>query len=235
MVDERWAEVDRYASDLLLLPDASLDAAVAAMDAGGLPPIQVSPLQGAFLQILARALRATKVLEIGTLGGYSAIWLGRALPHGGRLVTLEVNSHHAEVARSNVDRAGLSSVVEVRLGPALESLPRLEREGFGPCDLVFIDADKPNTAAYFDWALKLTRTGGMIVVDNVVRQGQLADEGSVDPNVQGMRRLMDRVGAEPRVRATLIQTVGSKGYDGFSLIEVLPPPDGSADRSSQSL
>lgn len=218
---ERWAAVDRYFSDRLSLSDPALEGALADSAAAGLPEIQVSPSQGKFLHLLARALRARTVIEVGTLGGYSAIWLARALPPDGRLLSLELSPKHAEVARANLARADLSRVVEVRVGPAIETLPKLVHEGFGPFDLAFIDADKPSTADYFDWTLKLARPGSVIVVDNVVRNGAVADPKDPDPNVQGIRRFFDRVAAEPRVSATALQTVGAKAYDGFAFVLVL--------------
>jgi predicted O-methyltransferase YrrM len=217
MDQAQWTRVDDYLTTALGLSDAVLDAAVEASRAAGLPAISVSPAQGKLLHLLARAIGARQVLEIGTLGGYSTIWLARALPAGGRLITLEVDPRHAEVARTNFVQAGLADVVELRLGPALETLPRLAAEGGGPFDLVFIDADKPNIPAYFTWALSLTRPGSAIVVDNVVRGGAVADPASDDPSVQGVRRLNELIAAEPRVSATVIQTVGGKGYDGFAL------------------
>jgi predicted O-methyltransferase YrrM len=210
---DRWAAVDRYVTNLLAPPDAALDAALVASTAAGLPAIQVAPNQGKLLQIFARMIGARTVLEIGTLGGYSTIWLARALPAGGRLVTLEADPKHAEVARANVAHAGLASVVDVRLGRALDTLPTLT----GPFDLIFIDADKPNIPEYFQWALRLTRPGGVIIVDNVIRDGAVIDKESADPNVQGVRRFNDLVAGEARVSATTIQTVGSKGYDGFTI------------------
>jgi predicted O-methyltransferase YrrM len=217
MDQAQWTRVDDYLSTALGLSDAVLDAAVEASRAAGLPAISVSPAQGKLLHLLARAIGASQVLEIGTLGGYSTIWLARALPAGGRLITLELDPRHAEVARTNFVQAGLADVVELRLGPALETLPRLAAEGRGPFDLVFIDADKPNIPAYFTWALSLTRPGSAIVVDNVVRGGAVADPASDDPSVQGVRRLNELIAAEPRVSATVVQTVGGKGYDGFAL------------------
>ncbi|MGH9107599.1 MAG: O-methyltransferase, partial [Acidimicrobiales bacterium] len=189
-----------------------------ASQQAALPAINVSPLQGRFLHVLARLMGARRVLEVGTLGGYSAIWLGRALPAGGRLVSLELEPRHAEVARANLARAGLAATVEVRVGTALESLPRLsEEEGEASFDLTFIDADKPNNPAYFRWALRLTRPGGAIVVDNVVRDGQVADAASTDAGVVGTRRLLEAMGAEPGVVASVLQTVGEKGYDGLAV------------------
>jgi predicted O-methyltransferase YrrM len=217
MNPEQWSSVDRFIADLLLPVDPALDAALADSAAAGLPAISVSPTQGKLLHLLARALRAGSILEIGTLGGYSTIWLARALAEGGRLVTLEVEPRHAEVARSNIARADLTDVVDIRLGKALEILPGLVSEGLGPFDFVFIDADKESTADYFDWSLKLTRPGSIIIVDNVVRKGAVVNADSDDANVQGVRRFYEALAAEPRVRATAIQTVGSKGYDGFAI------------------
>jgi predicted O-methyltransferase YrrM len=194
-----------------------LDAVLQASAAAGLPQIHVSPQQGKLLHLLARISGARNVLEIGTLAGYSTIWLARALPADGRLVTLEAEPAHAEVASANIARAGLSAVVELRLGPALETLPRLAAEGRGPFDLIFIDADKPATTDYFTWALRLARRGSVIVVDNVVRAGAVADATSEDPDARGMRRFLEMLLIERRVTATVIQTVGSKGHDGFVL------------------
>jgi len=217
MTQERWTAVDEYIGGLLLPPDPALDAALRDSAAAGLPPINVSPAQGKLLQLLAQLQGARAILEIGTLAGYSTIWLARALPTGGQMITLEAEPKHAEVARANIARAGLSDVVELRLGPALETLPRLAAEGRGPFDLIFIDADKQSTAEYFSWALRLARRGSLIVVDNVVRNGAVADADSTDPSIQGIRRFNDVLAAEGRVSATAIQTVGSKGYDGFAL------------------
>jgi predicted O-methyltransferase YrrM len=213
-------EVDRYIGDLLIGDDAVLDAVLEANVAAGLPGIDVSKPQGKLLELLARMLGAAQILELGTLGGYSTIWLARALPDGGRLVTLEFDPHHAEVASANIARAGLSDRVEVRIGPALETLPKLAAEGLGPFDLIFIDADKRNYPGYFEWALKLARPGTLIVADNVVRNGAVADPESSDRNVLGARGLHELVAAEPRVSATTIQTVGAKGHDGFMVILV---------------
>lgn len=217
MSPETWSAVDRFITDLLLPADPTLDAALADSAAAGLPAISVSPNQGKLLHLLARAQGARAILEIGTLGGYSTIWLARALTAGGRLVTLEAEPRHAEVARSNIARAGLADVVDIRLGPALETLPQLVSEGLGPFDFVFIDADKENTADYFVWSLKLTRPGSLIIVDNVVRKGAVINADSDDSKVQGVRRFYEMLAAEPRVSATAIQTVGSKGYDGFAI------------------
>jgi predicted O-methyltransferase YrrM len=217
MAQEQWTAVDRYITDLLVPPDPALDAALTDSAAAELPAINVTPNLGKLLHLLARVQGARNILEVGTLGGYSTIWLARALPPGGRLVTLEVDPKHTEVARKNIARAGLSDVVELRLGRALDTLPKLAAEGRGPFDLIFIDADKPSNADYFTWALKLSRRGSLIVLDNVVRSGAVADPASTDPNVQGARRLFELLAAEPRVTATAIQTVGSKGYDGFAV------------------
>ena len=219
---ELWAEVDAYISDLLVGADPVLDAALEASRAAGLPPINVAPNQGKLLHLLARVLGARSILEVGTLGGYSTIWLARALPPGGRLVTLEVEARHAEVARANVERAGLSDVVTIRLGRGVDSLEALDAEGAGPFDLVFIDADKPSNPEYFTWALRLSRPGSVIVVDNVIRNGAVVDADSTDPAVRGTRRLNEVMAAERRVSVTEVQTVGSKGYDGFALALVLP-------------
>jgi predicted O-methyltransferase YrrM len=224
MTQEQWTAVDRYLCDQLLSPDPALEAALQASVAAGLPPIHVSPTQGKLLQLLARLQQARTILEIGTLGGYSTIWLARALPAGGRLITLEADPGHAAVARANFVRAGLAGVVELRPGRALDTLPQLAAEGRGPFDLIFIDADKPGYPDYFAWALKLTRRGSLIIVDNVVRKGAVIDPVSPNPNVQGVRRLHELIAAEPHVSATAIQTVGSKGYDGFVLALVIADP-----------
>jgi len=214
---EQWTAIDDFLSKSLLASDPVLDAALEASAAAGLPAIQVSPCQGKLLQILARIHGASTVLEIGTLGGYSTIWLARGLPPGGRLITLEVNVQYAAVASANIARANLLNVVELRVGPAIDALPKLAQEGRGPFDLIFIDADKPSTPDYFLWALKLSHREGIIIVDNVIRKGALLDDESTDPDVQGMRRFIQLLGAERRVSATAIQTVGSKGYDGFAI------------------
>jgi predicted O-methyltransferase YrrM len=215
-----WTAVDKYITDLLVPPDPALDAALQASSAAGLPSIQVSPVQGKLLHLLARACGARQVLEIGTLGGYSTIWLARALPAGGHVVTLEADPKHAEVARANFALAGLAGVIELRLGPALETLPKLAAEGRGPFDLIFIDADKANMREYFEWAMKLSRAGSVIIADNVIRKGGVLDAASGDADIQGVRHFNERLAAEKRVSATEIQTVGSKGYDGFALVLV---------------
>jgi predicted O-methyltransferase YrrM len=224
MNQEVWTEVDQYINGLLVPSDPALDAALAASDSAGLPTIQVSPTQGKLLHLLARLQGAKNILEIGTLGGYSTIWLARALPPGGRLLTLEADAKHAEVARGNFRRAGLEHVIELRFGPALETLPHMAAEGGGPFDFVFIDANKSTMAEYFDWALKFSRPGSVIIADNVIRHGGVIDANSDDPDIQGVRRFNQRVATEPRVSATEIQTVGSKGYDGFAMALVLVGP-----------
>jgi predicted O-methyltransferase YrrM len=224
MAEELWTAVDRYLDALFAPPDPALDGALKASAAAGLPAIQVSPNQGKLLLILARLQGARSILEIGTLGGYSTIWLARALPEGGRLVTLESEPKHAEVARANLARAGLAGVVELRLGPALETLPRLAAERRAPFDVIFIDADKGGYPDYLAWALRLSRRGTLIIADNVVREGRVVDAGSDDPAVQGVRRFHELLGAEPRVTATVLQTVGGKGYDGIALALVTADP-----------
>ncbi|GAA3047701.1 O-methyltransferase [Kitasatospora albolonga] len=217
---QTWTAVDDYFNDLLVEEDDALLTAVADSDAAGLPGHQVAPNQGKLLHLLASISGARTVLEIGTLGGYSTIWLARALPADGRVVTLEVDPRCAEVATANLDRAGLTDRVELREGPALDSLAQLAAEGQGPFDLVFIDADKPSNPAYLDWALRLTRPGNLIIGDNVVRDGAVTDEASDDPRVQGVRTFTELIAAHPRLTATALQTVGSKGYDGFVLAVV---------------
>ncbi len=215
-MDSRTFEaVDRFIGETVAADDEALSAAVEAAVAAGLPAIQVSPPQGRLLQLLARLQGAATILEFGTLGGYSSILLARALPPGGRLITLEAKPEFAAVARASIERAGLAERVEIRVGPALEALPVLAEEGAGPFDLVFIDADKVNTPNYFAWALDHTRPGSLIVADNVVRDGSLADADDPDPATKAQRQLHEALADEPRVAATTIQTVGSKGYDGF--------------------
>jgi len=222
MTEKQWTEVDQYFSGKLLPNDAVLESALETSATAGLPAISVSPNQGKFLQILAQIAGARSVLEIGTLGGYSTIWLARGLGAGGRIITLEVDANHAKVAELNVLRAGFQDVVEVRVGNALETLPQLAAEGHGPFDLIFIDADKQNNSTYFEWSLKLSRPGTLIVVDNVVRDGAVTDPESSDPSVQGVRRFIDLLGGESRASGTVIQTVGIKGYDGFAIVLVGP-------------
>jgi predicted O-methyltransferase YrrM len=197
-----------------------LDAALRASAAAGLPPIQVSPNQGKLLMLLAQLQEARNVLEIGTLGGYSTIWLGRGLSQGGHLITLEANPKHAELARGNIARAGLADVVEIILGRAIDTLPQLAAKGRGPFDLIFIDADKPSLPDYFTWSLKLSRPGSVIIIDNVIRHGTVIEAASTAPDIQGARRMNEMMAAEKRVTATAIQTVGSKGYDGFAIARV---------------
>ncbi|MFF7180840.1 class I SAM-dependent methyltransferase [Streptomyces sp. NPDC008121] len=221
MNQEQWTAVDHYFTDRLVPADEALDAALRDSTAAGLPEIAVAPNQGKLLHLLAATAGARSVLEIGTLGGYSTIWLARALPADGRLITLEYDPAHADVARANVARAGLDKVVEVRTGAALDTLPRLEAEGAGPFDLVFIDADKVNNPHYVSWALKLARPGTLIIVDNVGRAGKVAEEHPDDPAITGTREMFDLVAREPRLDATAFQTVGTKGYDGLLLARVV--------------
>jgi predicted O-methyltransferase YrrM len=217
MTQETWNSVDRYIIETLVDEDDALRAASAASAEAGLPPIAVSPNQGKLLYFLALLRSSRNILEIGTLGGYSTIWLGRALPADGRLITLEVDPRHAEVARKNIDRAGLSKVVDVRLGKALDILPKLSSEISGPFDLVFIDADKVSTPDYLSWAIDLSAQGGVIVIDNVVRNGGVVEADSPDVSIQGIRKANEILASDPRVNATAIQTVGVKGYDGFAV------------------
>jgi predicted O-methyltransferase YrrM len=221
MTQEVWTNVDQYFSDLLAPADAALEEALRSSAAAGLPAIQVSPMQGKMLHILARSIGARNILEIGTLGAYSTIWLARALPAGGKVITLEASEKHADVARKNIAFAGLGDAVELRLGPALETLPKLEAEKKGPFDLVFIDANKSQMPEYFAWALKLSRPGSLIIADNVVRDGKVIDATSSDPDIQGVRRSLEMAAKEPRVSVTALQNVGSKGYDGFALLLVM--------------
>jgi predicted O-methyltransferase YrrM len=215
MNQNQWSAVDHYLNDLFIAPDPVLDAALQAATEAELPPIQVAPNQGKLLAILAQLMGARSILELGTLGGYSTIWLARALPSDGKLITLEADPKHAEVARANIARAGLSQVVEIRLGQALDTLPQLVAEGHDPFDLVFIDADKVNYGAYLEWSLKLTRPGSLIIADNIVRNGEVINADSEDKNVQGVRHFNALVAAEPHLTVTALQTVGSKGYDGL--------------------
>jgi predicted O-methyltransferase YrrM len=227
MTQEVWTAVDQYINSLLAPSDAVLDEALAASAARNLPSIQVSPAQGKMLEVLARLVNARNILEIGTLGGYSTIWMARALPPGGRLLTLEASDKHADVASANFVRADLQQVIELRRGKALDTLPQVAAEGRGPFDFIFIDANKSNMAEYFDWAMKLARRGSLILADNVIRQGGVIDAASDDPDIQGVRRFNERVAGDPRASATEIQTVGSKGYDGFALIAVVADPHSS--------
>ena len=221
MAQDTWTEVDEYVTGLLAPPDEALDVAVRAGQRAGLPQIQVSPPQGKLLYLLAKTIGARSILEFGTLGGYSTIWLARALPAGGRLITLEANPEYAEVATASIAAASLGEAVEVRVGPALDQLPQLAAGDAGPFDLTFIDADKVHTPDYFTWALEHSRPGGLIVADNVVRDGRLADLSDDDPAIAAQRRFHEQLAAEPRIEATTIQTVGAKGYDGFTLVRVV--------------
>ncbi len=220
-MQDLWTEVDRYFCDLLAPADEKLDAALAANRQAGLPAIDVSRLQGKFLDLLVRVSGARRILEIGLLGGYSTIWMARALPEGGRIISLEVNPRHAEVARANLLNAGVLDRVDLRVGRAIDTLPILQASGTGPFDMIFIDADKPSNADYLAWALKLSRPGTLIVTDNVVRDGRVVEAKSADADVQGVRRFTELMAAEPRLSATVLQTVGVKGYDGFALAVVL--------------
>lgn len=212
---EIWNEVDLYMNDKLIQPDPILDEVLKANQEAGLPAIDVSPSQGKFLHLLASLKGAKRILEIGTLGGYSTIWLARALPKDGQLITLELSAHHAEVARANLKRAGVNHLVEVIVGPGLDTLAVLKDRGTDPFDLIFIDADKPNNPNYLKWALELSKRGSLIICDNVVRQGHVVNSESEDENVKGIRQFMNALAQEKRISATAIQTVGSKGYDGF--------------------
>ncbi len=222
MTQQVWAAVDRYVAERLIPQDPVLDAALAASEAAGLPAGAISASQGKLLELLARIHGARRILELGTLGGYSTIWLARALPADGRLVTLEADPRYAEVARANLAHAGLAAIVQVRVGEALQTLPELLADGAGPFDLIFIDADKQNNPGYLEWSLRLSRPGSVIVADNVVRAGAILDPDASDPRLgdgglQGVRRFYELLAAEPRVTATAIQTVGAKGHDGFVL------------------
>ncbi len=223
MAPETWTAVDRYLAEHCAASDPTLEAALADSAAAGLPPIQVTPNLGKLLHLLARLIGARRILEIGTLGGYSTIWLARALPPDGCLITLEIDPLHVRIARTNLDRAGLSGQVELRLGPALETLAALAQEGVPPFDLIFIDADKERTADYFDWGVRLARPGGAIVVDNVVRRGAVIDPQATEPSLRGIQRFFQQVQQDRRVSVTAVQTVGAKGYDGFALALVAPP------------
>ena len=222
MSEPTWNAVDAYVERRLLRDDAALDKALRASEEAGLPRIAVTPSQGKLLHLLARSIGARRILEIGTLGGYSAIWLARALPPDGSLVTLESDPRNAEVAQANIAGAGLGELVEIHVAPALETLPQLADAQSSPFDFVFIDADKWHTPDYFEWALKLTRPGGLIVANNVIRDGALVDEANDTPDVLGSRYLHELLAEETRVSATTIQTVGAKGYDGFTLALVNP-------------
>ena len=220
--DALWTAIDNYFADCLVAGDEVIDAALAASEAAGLPSINVAPNQGKLLMLLARAVGAHRILEIGTLGGYSTIWLARGLSPDGRLITLEANPAFAAVARANIARAGLGETVEVRVGRAIDILPSLAAEA--PFDFIFIDADKPGTPGYFQWAVRLSRRGSLIIVDNVVREGAVLDAASDDANVQGMRRFFELAATDPRVSGTALQTVGSKGHDGLAILLVTAEP-----------
>ncbi|MCI4364693.1 MAG: O-methyltransferase [Thermoplasmata archaeon] len=226
--DPKWGEVDRFLAELFGPDDPALEGALRSSEAAGLPSIQVSAVQGRLLGLLARLVGARTILEIGTLGGYSTIWLARALPPGGRLTTLEIEPTHAQVERANLDRAGLSHLVDVVNGPARDSLARLVAEGRGPFDFVFLDADKPGYPEYLAGVLRLARPGTLLVADNVIRHGAVDDPHSTDPRVQGVRRFLELLAADPRLEATALQTVGSKGYDGWALARVRAEPDDEA-------
>jgi predicted O-methyltransferase YrrM len=220
-MQEVWSAVDNYFGDLLIPVEANLDAALAANQKAGLPPIDVTRLQGKFLELLVRISGARRILEIGTLGGYSTLWIARALPAGGRIVTLEFDPYHAEVARANLLNAGVLDRVDLRVGLAIETLPALEETADSPFDLIFIDADKESYSEYLDWALRLSRLGTLIVADNVVRDGKVVEADCDDPRVQGIRRFTERLAAEPRLSSTVLQNVGTKGYDGMALAVVV--------------
>jgi predicted O-methyltransferase YrrM len=216
MSQETWTKVDQYLAETLIPTDPILEAALAANAAAELPSIDVSPTQGKFLHLLATIHGAKRILEVGTLGGYSTIWLARALPADGKLITLEYEPKHAAVAQSNIRNAGLNSIVEIRVGAAADSLAQLHKEDAQPFDMIFIDADKPNNPTYLEWAVKLSRKGTLIVVDNVIRDGKIADADSNDPAITGTRTMFEMLAANPSLQATALQTVGSKGYDGFA-------------------
>ncbi|MFH8403889.1 O-methyltransferase [Streptomyces sp. NPDC018019] len=220
MSQQRWNTVDAYFNSLLVPADEALDAALRDSEAAGLPHINVTPTQGKLLHLLAQIQGARRILEIGTLGGYSTIWLGRALPADGRLISLEADPSYADIARANLARAGLAERTEVRVGPALDSLAKMAAEDTEPFDLVFIDADKANNPYYLERALELTRPGSLIVGDNVVRHGEVADADSTDPSIRGIRRFLELIAEHPNLTATAVQTVGAKGHDGFSLARV---------------
>jgi len=221
MSQDLWTNVDDYINSITVGADAALDAAAASAAAAKLPPISVTPAHGKLLHLMVRAQGAKRILEVGTLAGYSTIWLARAVPPAGRVITLEANATHADIARANVERAGLSGRIEIRLGNALDTLPQLAAEKQPPFDFTFIDADRPNLAEYFDWAVRLSHPGSVIIVDNVVRKGGVIDASSDDPNIKGVRRFNDRLKDDTRVSATMVQTVSAKGYDGFAMALVV--------------
>jgi predicted O-methyltransferase YrrM len=221
MDQELWTAVDRYFNDAAVGADAALDAAAAAAEAAQLPPVSVTPAYGKLLHLIARTQNAKRILEIGTLAGYSTIWLARAVPADGRVITLEFNPKHADIARANLARAGVADRVDIRVAPALDSLSQLAGGREQPFDFIFIDADRPNVGAYFDWAVKLARRGTVIVVDNVVRKGRVLDTSNSDPDIVGVRRFVEQLASDSRVSATMMQMVSSKGHDGFALALVL--------------
>jgi predicted O-methyltransferase YrrM len=221
MSQSTWNKVDEYLTQTMIPDDPILRAALAANAAAALPEIDVTPTQGRFLQFLARIHQSKRILEIGTLGGYSTIWLARALPNEGKLITLEVDPHHHAVASANVVSAGLGHIVELRLGPAAKSLAELYTQGVEPFDMIFIDADKPSNPIYLEWAIKLSRKGSVIVIDNTIREGKIANPDSTDPSVTGTRTMFEMLAANPHLEATALQTVGSKGYDGFAIALVI--------------
>jgi predicted O-methyltransferase YrrM len=223
MTQQLWTSVDDYITDLFVPFDPIMKESLASSEAAGLPSISVAPNEGKLLMLLAQICGARRILELGTLGGYSTIWLARGMAPGGSLITLEASEKHAEIARSNVARAGLAEGVEIRVGPALDTLPQLAAEGRGPFDLIFIDADKENYSGYFAWALKLVRPGSVIIADNVIRDGEILNPASTDSRVQGIRRFNQLLANESRVRATVIQTVGKKGHDGMAIAIVIAP------------
>ncbi len=221
MSQDLWTKVDEYINEITIKPDAALEAAAASAVTANLPPISVTPAHGKLLHLIARAHGSKRILEIGTLAGYSTIWLARAVLPNGQVISLESDEKHAQIARDNMLRAGISGRVQIRVGDALATLPQLAAEKQQPFDFVFIDADRTNLAEYFDWAVKLSRQGSIIIVDNVVRKGGVIDKSSDDINVKGVRRFNERLVADTRVTATMVQTVSSKGYDGFAMALVL--------------
>jgi predicted O-methyltransferase YrrM len=229
MGSDQWTEMDQYLAQMFAPPDPVLEQALAAADAAGMPSINVSPIQGRLLYLLARTVRAQRILEIGTLAAYSTIWLARGLEPGGRLVSLEINPEHAAVARANLSRAGLSESVEVRVGNALDSLTELAASGGAPFDLMFIDADKPSAPDYVSWAIQLSRPGGLIIVDNIIRGGRTADPATTDENARGMQVALEVLGRDPRVAGGALQTVGAKGWDGFAIAVVQGEPGGDRE------
>ncbi|WP_458119421.1 O-methyltransferase [Paenibacillus sp. Z6-24] len=215
--EQRWSEVDHYVEQKLIPEDSIMKQVLLSNQQADLPPFDVSPLQGRFLQLLVRMSGARRILEIGTLGGYSTIWMARALPAGGRIVTLELNRHHADTAAANFELAGVTGQIELRQGDALKQLARLDEEDAEAFDFIFIDADKPNNPDYLKWALRFSRPGTVIFGDNVIREGEIINQQSSDPRIKGVRTFYDMLAGEPRITATALQTIGSKGYDGFMI------------------